>query len=114
MPFVDADTSKAFWRKQTVSSRIWSNWCVKYAGIIIDHVYLMTFQVSTIEFSLIEVSVLHGLKQGNDVLKEIHKEMNIESVEKLLDESHEAQAYQRVWFTLKIFPPLLSHRVTGN
>jgi charged multivesicular body protein 6 len=53
-------------------------------------------QVSTIEFSLIEVSVLHGLKQGNDVLKEIHKEMNIESVEKLLDESHEAQAYQRV------------------
>ncbi|KIM75364.1 hypothetical protein PILCRDRAFT_827275, partial [Piloderma croceum F 1598] len=51
--------------------------------------------VSTIEFSLIEVSVLHGLKQGNDVLKEIHKEMNIESVEKLLDESHEAQAYQR-------------------
>jgi charged multivesicular body protein 6 len=53
-------------------------------------------KVSTIEFSLIEVSVLHGLKQGNDVLKEIHKEMNIESVEKLLDESHEAQAYQRV------------------
>jgi charged multivesicular body protein 6 len=53
-------------------------------------------QVSTIEFSLIEVSVLHGLKQCNDVLKEIHKEMNIESVEKLLDESHEAQAYQRV------------------
>ncbi|KIM86586.1 hypothetical protein PILCRDRAFT_815821 [Piloderma croceum F 1598] len=51
--------------------------------------------VSTIEFSLIEVSVLHGLKKGNDVLKEIHKEMNIESVEKLLDESHEAQAYQR-------------------
>lgn len=51
--------------------------------------------VSTIEFSLIEVSVLHGLKLGNDVLKEIHKEINVESVEKLLDESHEAQAYQR-------------------
>jgi len=51
--------------------------------------------VSTIEFSLIEVSVLHGLKQGNDVLKEIHKEMNIETVEKLLEETHEAQAYQR-------------------
>jgi charged multivesicular body protein 6 len=27
-------------------------------------------QVSTIEFSLVEVSMLHGLKQGNDVLKE--------------------------------------------
>ncbi|KAJ7103644.1 Snf7 family [Mycena belliarum] len=51
--------------------------------------------VSTIEFSLVEVSVLHGLKQGNEVLKEIHKEMNIETVEKLLDETQEAREYQR-------------------
>jgi len=51
--------------------------------------------VSTIEFSLIEVSVLHGLKQGNEVLKEIHKELNVESVEKLLEETAEARAYQR-------------------
>ncbi|KAG5647622.1 hypothetical protein DXG03_008975 [Asterophora parasitica] len=51
--------------------------------------------VSTIEFSLVEVSVLHGLKQGNEVLKEIHKEMNIESVERLLEETTEAREYQR-------------------
>ncbi|KAI0067791.1 Snf7-domain-containing protein [Artomyces pyxidatus] len=51
--------------------------------------------VSTIEFSLVEVSVLHGLKQGNEVLKEIHAEMNIESVEKLLEETAEAREYQR-------------------
>jgi len=51
--------------------------------------------VSTIEFSLVEVSVMHGLKQGNDVLKEIHKEMNVESVEKLLEETYEAREYQR-------------------
>jgi len=51
--------------------------------------------VSTIEFSLVQVSVLHGLKQGNDVLKEIHKELNIENVEKLLEETLEAQQYQR-------------------
>jgi len=51
--------------------------------------------VSTIEFSLIEVSVLHGLQQGNEVLKQIHKEMNIESVEKLLEETQEAREYQR-------------------
>ncbi|TEB39029.1 hypothetical protein FA13DRAFT_1619650 [Coprinellus micaceus] len=50
--------------------------------------------VFTIEFSLVEVSVLHGLKQGNEVLKEIHREMNVESVEKLLDETAEARAYQ--------------------
>ncbi|EGO05202.1 hypothetical protein SERLA73DRAFT_174200 [Serpula lacrymans var. lacrymans S7.3] len=51
--------------------------------------------VSTIEFSLVEVSVLHGLKQGNEVLKEIHREMNVESVEKLLEETQEAREYQR-------------------
>ncbi|EIN14109.1 hypothetical protein PUNSTDRAFT_59468 [Punctularia strigosozonata HHB-11173 SS5] len=51
--------------------------------------------VSNIEFSLVEVSVLHGLKQGNAVLKELHKEMSVESVEKLLDETQEARAYQQ-------------------
>jgi hypothetical protein len=64
-------------------------------------------KVSTIEFSLIEISVLHGLKQGNEVLKEIHKEINIESVEKLLDESHEAQAYQQVLQIILIVDLLL-------
>lgn len=43
-----------------------------------------------------ELSVIHGLEQGNEVLKEIHKEMNVESVEKLLEESQEARDYQRV------------------
>ncbi|KAH8102519.1 Snf7-domain-containing protein [Cristinia sonorae] len=51
--------------------------------------------VSTIEFSLVEVSIMHGLQQGNEVLKEIHKEMNIEAVEKLLEETAEAREYQR-------------------
>lgn len=58
--------------------------------------FVMFVQVSTIEFSLVEVSVVHGLKQGNEVLKEIHKEMNLESVEKLLEETAEAREYQRV------------------
>ncbi|KAK7694912.1 hypothetical protein QCA50_002100 [Cerrena zonata] len=51
--------------------------------------------VSTIEFSLVEVSVLHGLQQGNEVLKEIHKELNIENVERILDETAEAREVQR-------------------
>ena len=42
------------------------------------------------------MSVLHGLKQGNEVLKEIHKQLNVESVEKLLEETAEAREYQRV------------------
>lgn len=37
-----------------------------------------------------------GLQQGNAVLKEIHKEMDPESVERLMEETAEAQAYQRV------------------
>ncbi|KAF8912975.1 Snf7 family [Gymnopilus junonius] len=51
--------------------------------------------VSTIEFSLVEISVVHGLKQGNEVLREIHKELNVESIEKLLEETAEAREYQR-------------------
>lgn len=53
-------------------------------------------QVSTIEFSLVEVSVLHGLKTGSEVLKQINKEMNLEAVEKLLEETREARAHQEV------------------
>lgn len=41
-----------------------------------------------------EISVLHGLKQGNEVLKEIHREMSVESVEKLMGETQEAREYQ--------------------
>lgn len=50
--------------------------------------------VSTIEFSLVEISVLHGLKQGNEVLKEIHREMSVESVQELMGETQEAREYQ--------------------
>ncbi len=42
--------------------------------------------------------MLHGLKQGTAVLKEIHKELNVESVERLLEETAEAREYQRVGF----------------
>ncbi|GAC77490.1 dehydrogenase kinase [Moesziomyces antarcticus T-34] len=51
--------------------------------------------VSSIEFSQIQQSVMLGLQQGNAVLKQIHTEMNPESVERLLEETAEAQAYQR-------------------
>ena len=54
------------------------------------------YKVSTIEFSLVEVSVLHGLQQGNEVLKEIHKELNVENVERIMEETAEAREYQRV------------------
>jgi len=46
------------------------------------------------------------LEQGNAVLKEIHKEMTVESVEKLMEETAEAQAYQRV-SAIITFPSIL-------
>lgn len=40
--------------------------------------------------------MLDGLKAGNDVLKEIQREMSLEAVERLMDETAEAIAYQNV------------------
>ena len=40
-----------------------------------------------------------GLRQGTQVLKQIHKEMGgLEAVEKLMGETEEARAYQQVRF----------------
>lgn len=50
--------------------------------------------IDTIEFKLIEKDVLYGLEQGNKVLKEINKEMSLEKVEKILDETSEGIHYQ--------------------
>lgn len=40
--------------------------------------------------------MLDGLKNGNAVLKEIHKEMSLEDVERLMDDTADAIAYQNV------------------
>lgn len=50
---------------------------------------------SSIEFALIEKDVLYGLKQGNEVLKQIHKEMTVESVERLMEDTAEGIRYQK-------------------
>jgi hypothetical protein len=52
---------------------------------------------SDVEFALVQKDVVFGLQQGTAVLKEIHKEMGgLEKVEMILEESAEAQAYQKV------------------
>ena len=40
--------------------------------------------------------MLKGLEQGNHVLKEIHQEMSVEAVQKLMEDTAEAIAYQNV------------------
>ena len=52
---------------------------------------------SSVEFALVQKDVLYGLKQGTQVLQQIHREMGgLEAVEKLMGESEEARAYQKV------------------
>jgi len=51
----------------------------------------------SVEFAQIQKDVVFGLQQGTKVLQEIHKEMGgIEHVEKLMGETAEAIAYQKV------------------
>ncbi|KAH7311782.1 Snf7 family [Rhizoctonia solani] len=50
--------------------------------------------VSSIEFALVEKDIMFGLQQGNQVLKALHAEMSLEDVEKLMEETAEAVAYQ--------------------
>ena len=52
---------------------------------------------SSVEFAQIQKDVVFGLQQGTKVLQEIHKEMGgIEHVEKLMGETADAIAYQKV------------------
>jgi charged multivesicular body protein 6 len=44
----------------------------------------------------VEKDVVFGLQQGSAVLKEINKEMSLESVDKLMDDTADAIAYQQV------------------
>lgn len=60
-----------------------------------------------IEFALVQKDVMYGLEQGNQVLKDINKEMSLERVEQILDESAEGIAYQRE------VTELLSGRITN-
>ena len=39
---------------------------------------------------------MFGLQQGNSVLKQLHSEMSLEDVEKLMGETADAVAYQNV------------------
>jgi hypothetical protein len=66
-----------------------------------------------VEFALIQKDVVFGLQQGTRVLTEIHAEMGgIENVEKLMGETADAVAYQKVRSSLSTHthtsPPFLS------
>jgi charged multivesicular body protein 6 len=60
-----------------------------------DQLFQLEKLVNTVEFSLVQKDVIFGLQHGANVLKELNKEMRIEDVERLLDTSADAIAYQK-------------------
>ncbi|XP_026324885.1 charged multivesicular body protein 6 [Hyposmocoma kahamanoa] len=48
-----------------------------------------------LEFAQIEVQVLDGLKTGNEALKKVHEILNVDEIEKILDETRESIDKQR-------------------
>ncbi|BEI85880.1 hypothetical protein CcaverHIS002_0601670 [Cutaneotrichosporon cavernicola] len=51
--------------------------------------------VSSIEFTQIQAAVVHGLEQGSAALKTLQAEVNLDRVERIMDESREGIEYQR-------------------
>ena len=39
---------------------------------------------------------MHGLSMGNEVLKQLHREVSLDKVDRLMDETREGIEYQRV------------------
>lgn len=61
-----------------------------------DQLFTLEQLVQSIEFAQVEAQVFAGLKTGNQILKELQEEIKIEDVEKLMDDTAEAIAYQNV------------------
>jgi len=62
--------------------------------------------IDSVEFAQIEQKVFESLKDGNQVLKEIHSQMSIDEIENLMLDTQEAITYQKeiedaCWFTYK-------------
>lgn len=49
-----------------------------------------------IEYAQVEVQVVNGLKQGNEALKKVNEMLNIEDIERILDETREGVEKQEV------------------
>lgn len=51
--------------------------------------------INTVEFKLVEKDFVYGLKQGNEILKQLNKELSLEKVDKIMDSSEENVRYQQ-------------------
>ncbi|OQR73693.1 charged multivesicular body protein 6-like [Tropilaelaps mercedesae] len=60
-----------------------------------NHLETIEKLTQDVEWAQIEVNVVHNLKQGNEALKSLTVLMNIDDVEKILDETRDAAELQK-------------------
>lgn len=67
---------------------------------------MVAMQVNAIEFAAMERDVFERLKEGKDMLEEINREMSVDEVDRLMEDTREAIEYQNVCLPITDCKPL--------
>lgn len=51
--------------------------------------------ISTVEFKLVEKDFVYGLQQGNEILKQLNQELNLDKIENIMDKALDSVEYQQ-------------------